>query len=304
MKKTTIVTHPKGAKKSSISSPHKTPHKTPIRKPSPGKHLSSDFKSKVHVSNTITDEEYLQIEARVKEFRQSHSPTVFSPYAGSEASEAHNDHEALEMEILAVMNRCRTKPQEFAELLKKMIPLFKGTIYNERAMTKEGAAVVEETIKYLKEHSPVGALSYSKGLTLAARDHVLDQGPTGDFGHNGTDGSDSIVRSARHGNFFKTMGENISYGPNTGLSIIIQLIVDDGVEGRGHRLNIMEDAYSTCGVGFGVHKLSHHMCVIDYAGKFINKGEQISLNQAGGLSPVFEGPLILPPQEETCIIRI
>ena len=46
------------------------------------------------------------------------------------------------------------------------------------------------------------------------------------------------------------------------MSIICQLIIDDGVSNRGHRTNIFKPAYKVCGIGVGPHKGFKHMCCI------------------------------------------
>jgi uncharacterized protein YkwD len=108
----------------------------------------------------------------------------------------------------------------------------------------------------------------SRGLTLAARDHVKDIGPANVVGHNGTDGSRPIDRIERHGSFRKICGENIHFGETDARNIVMQLIIDDGVPGRGHRTNIFNNKFKVCGVAIGPHKSYGSCCVIDYAGGF------------------------------------
>ena len=64
-------------------------------------------------------------------------------------------------------------------------------------------------------------------------------GPKGIVGHTGSDGSDPFTRMKRVGAFNMGGGENCSYGMQTGKDVVLQLLIDDGVESRGHRKNIM-----------------------------------------------------------------
>ena len=59
-------------------------------------------------------------------------------------------------------------------------------------------------------------------------------------------------------------GENISYGYDTAREVIIQLLVDDNIADRGHRVNLFRDGYVRAGVSCGPHAVFNHMCVIDY----------------------------------------
>jgi len=55
-------------------------------------------------------------------------------------------------------------------------------------------------------------------------------------------------RLAVYGNFVAAAGENIAYGPATsGKEIVLQLIIDDGVTGRGHRANIFKPEFKVLG---------------------------------------------------------
>lgn len=179
----------------------------------------------------------------------------------------------LEQEVLDELNLARQKPQEYAKIVEEHRKRFKdGNAFSLPGgmviTTQEGVKAVDEAIAFLKKAKPLAVLNPSFGLSLAARDHVADSGPTGHTGHNGTDGSDPAMRMKRYGDWETLMGENISYGHDNARIIVIQLIVDDGVPSRGHRANIFQPKYKTVGISCGAHKTFRHMCVMDFAGAF------------------------------------
>lgn len=181
----------------------------------------------------------------------------------------------LENEVLQEMNLARTAPQTYAKLLEDYRNTFEGKLVKRPGdvdlLTNEGTDAVDEAISALKSQSPVGALRPSKGMSLAAKDHVKDTGPKGMTGHNGADGSNLQTRLNRHGKWDVAIAENISYGMKTGRSVVIQLIVDDGVSSRGHRTNMFGEKYQRAGIACGPHKVYGIMCVQTFAGEYKEK---------------------------------
>ena len=139
--------------------------------------------------------------------------------------------------------------------------------------TNEGRSAVLEAAEFLESVEPVMELiGYSEALHLAARDHVLDQGPTGGIGHSGTDGSRPGQRMRRYGEpgdaTGSLTGEVINYGDETPRMTVIQLVIDDGVPDRGHRHNLFNPKFRAAGAAIGYHKEYGTMVVVDLADAF------------------------------------
>ena len=180
---------------------------------------------------------------------------------------------ALEQGIITEMNRARTNPNAYSAKLVQLKQYFDGEIIRRPGevgiITQEGVSAVNEAINFLRSASPVSELSPSRGMSLGARDHVSDQGPKGALGHTGSDGSQPWDRVSRYGEWQISVGENISYGPNTAERVVMQLIIDDGVADRGHRTNIFQSDFAVAGVACGDHAKYRIMCAITYAGGYV-----------------------------------
>jgi len=178
-----------------------------------------------------------------------------------------NDHDGLAREVLDEMNRLRTDPQAYVAVLQQYRSQFRGDLVIRPGrisiQTREGVAAVDEAIRFLRRQPPLPPLRGDVVLKAAARDHVADQGPPGLIGHSGSDGRDFASRVARRGGD-PYGAENISYGYDTAREVVIQLLVDDDVRDRGHRVNLFGPGYVRAGVGCGPHARFWSMCVIDY----------------------------------------
>lgn len=184
----------------------------------------------------------------------------------------------LEQSVLAEINVLRTAPASYTGFLEQLLPKFRNNrlvIDNIGYLTREGAAAVREAIVFLRRARPVPPLSWSPALARAAADHVADQARRGGIGHGGSDGSRPAARIRRYGTPAGKTGEGIAYGfcgPTTGRTVVLQLLIDDGVPSRSHRAQLFEPAFRLAGIACGMHPRYVNNCVIEYAAGFTARG--------------------------------
>ena len=195
---------------------------------------------------------------------EERSDTISQPLEAAYLSE-------FEIAVIEEMNRARVDPVGYARYVEEHRARHIGdgvfACSRGRTESKEGLAAVDEAIAFLKEEADaVSALAPSETLSRAARRHVADIGSHGLVGHEGSDGSTVKMRVEREGAWEGLLGENISFGLNDAREVVVQLIVDDGVPGRGHRTNIFNGSFRVAGVAMGSHLRYQHCCGIVYAG--------------------------------------
>ena len=185
----------------------------------------------------------------------------------------------FEKNVILELNKVRSNPKKYGELyIKPILENIDGDSYSEpgkeEMIITEGIVVIRELYYVLSNMKNLPLLYPKPDLSLAAKEHVMDQGATGITGHFGSDNSspsDRIKRQgSRTGNFFNT--ELILYGTNRADIIIMNILIDDNHPSRENRKNILDPDFDQIGVSVGVHKRYGTMCVINLAqGKKGNK---------------------------------
>jgi uncharacterized protein YkwD len=170
--------------------------------------------------------------------------------------------------IINEMNLARLNPAFYATLLEQRRRNYCGRDYllagNVRLRTHEGIRALDDAIRFLNRTKPQPPLALSPGLCLAAADHCREQAG-GATGHYGNHGSDPGNRISRYGVVSQSWAENIAHGRHTAREIVVALIMDDGVRGRGHRKNIFNPTYNVAGAANGSHARFGSVCSIDFA---------------------------------------
>ena len=142
----------------------------------------------------------------------------------------------------------------------------------------EGDLVFKEAIQFLKSLSPLPPLIWDQNLAQSALEHVSDIGPKGLLLYQSSDGTEPEDRIAKYGNYTEPLGENIDFGPNDAMGVIVSLTLDDGEEQRPHRENLFKDDFKKVGIACGPHETEFQMCVMDFAFDFRGVNEPVSVN--------------------------
>ena len=164
------------------------------------------------------------------------------------------------------LNRFRSDPAAYADLLRDYRPRFEGKrlISDDDSeidiMTREGVAAVDEAIRDLRHEKPLVELEWSDALARAAADHVAVQSRSGAVGHYTRGSGPGERMKARGGGPY--VNEVITYGHHTPAGVVDQLLIDDGVPDRGHRFSLLRTTHRYAGVACGNHPVHRTICVI------------------------------------------
>jgi uncharacterized protein YkwD len=180
--------------------------------------------------------------------------------------------ERIKREVIIESNRIRTNPKAYIPILEEYLDNFDGNLLrlpdkNEILETEEGPRAYKEAIEFLKNQKPINTIEfdeeaskvaqdYSKFLFSSKEDQIEDE-------------AQIEQRVEKYLEYDYSLSENIDFGGSTGIEVIVNLLVDDGVKNRIHRDNLFSDKYDYYGVGVFEHPDYDFCTVIDYFGDII-----------------------------------
>lgn len=188
-------------------------------------------------------------------------------------------------DIFKLLNDFRKTPKilsKHLEMLKKHLDKNTNVLSEPskiQVQMVEGEAVFNEAIDYLNSITLLKPLIWDENLSLSAMQHVLDIGPKGLLSYQSSDGTEPEERISQYGTYIDALGENIDFGPNDAMGVIVSLTLDDGEGDRPHRENLFKSDYQKVGIACGPHKTEYQMCVMDFAYDFLGNNEQVEHTQ-------------------------
>jgi hypothetical protein len=169
--------------------------------------------------------------------------------------------EARTAEDAYFLNEDEKKVIMYANLARADGSLFASTFLDEYIRIKKlkPDSYIRSLYDELEQVRDLPMLLPERDLYKVARDHASWSGKKGYEGHKGFK-----QRFAPLMKKYAEVGENIYYGPYTPLEIVIQLLIDEGIEDLGHRKNLLNPRFNSIGVAIKPHKRYEYNCVMGF----------------------------------------
>jgi LysM repeat protein len=156
-------------------------------------------------------------------------PQTSAPKQASTGDSNATAMNSEEMDMTTEINLVRSNPVAY-------IPYIEDYIKDlQRNGDNSAVQSAYELIAELRKTPRLSTLQPLQCLYIAARKHGNDQRKRGATDHQGSDGSWPWDRVLRECSDLKDGNENLVGGPANIRRAVILLLVDDGIEGRGHR---------------------------------------------------------------------
>ncbi|MFW5721077.1 MAG: CAP domain-containing protein [Bacteroidota bacterium] len=179
-----------------------------------------------------------------------------------------------EKNLILAMNLIRFDPPKYAQ--QYVFPRFEyyeGNLFHFPGKiptrTAEGVKAAEELYTELKNAESIPIFYPSKGMSKGSKDHALYMKRTGITSHEGQGGMSKRV--SKYGEWKGGLAENLQWGTSNAHEAIMSLMIDDGIPGRGHRVNAMNPAFTKVGVAVAPHPEYTVSYVINFANDYIEK---------------------------------
>ncbi|RLD46670.1 MAG: hypothetical protein DRI86_02555 [Bacteroidetes bacterium] len=118
---------------------------------------------------------------------------------------------------------------------------------------------VKSLFSDLKKTKKVILFNPDKRIYGLAEEHAVWSGKRGKTGHKKFQ---ERAKRSKHSRF----AENAQYGDFMAEDIVMDLLIDEGIQTVGHRKNILSPLYRFIGVSIQPHKVYKYNCVMDFGG--------------------------------------
>ena len=201
----------------------------------------------------------------------------------------------LPAKIIKKINDIRTNSIDAKELLNKRLDNFDGTVYlagNAKFQSLEGVEAVEDALEYFEELQPVKPLEVCPGLTKAAQEHALYLAETGECSHTGKDKSTLEDRLSVEGIWRGHISELLAFQYQEADDYVLHWIVNDGVESRGDRKQLVSSNFGKIGVALANHSTQGLIAVVVLAKDFVLRGKDGKLPEGIDNAPIYNDKMM------------
>jgi uncharacterized protein YkwD len=180
--------------------------------------------------------------------------------------------EALEEALVEEINRIRSNPAAYADVLSEFRTMYRDQIVaipgHMAVRTHEGVAAVDDAIAVAQATPPMTNLARSPGLTQSARAYAFQLGHETNLGRGNDDSITLHGRLDAYGRVNGMFAENVGAVYRDARLMLLELFVDDGIETRVHRYNMLGPMFRVVGVGCAPHAKYEVVCVMDFAERY------------------------------------
>lgn len=152
---------------------------------------------------------------------------------------------AAERAMIREINFARAYPQEYAQL----VALYLETSSNDGfGLTLSASEAGMELIEELKTLKPAGTLLPMECVFKAAKQHATYCEERGFLAHEGRNNSQPYERIPAACSQVTVGNENLVSGTDMSVRMaVMELLIDDGISGRGHRYNLLDPNWKYVG---------------------------------------------------------
>lgn len=159
--------------------------------------------------------------------------------------------------IIFYINLARLEPKHFAD------SIVQG--YVDAGHNWAGNDAVIDLLAELRADSTMPVLVPDSQLNRVSVSHAEDIGQHGITGHVSSDGKGLKERlQVVFGEHIYGAGENCDFGSQEPFMMLMELLIDTGTPGYGHRENILSPYFKWAGVSIRKHSTFGKCCVMDF----------------------------------------
>ena len=155
-----------------------------------------------------------------------------------------------EKEVIWILNMARKNPALFASTVIKKYP------DNSSEKNLRNVKEYKSLLTMMSRMSPLDILQPGSSNYFSAQCHAVSAGKKGYVGHQR---QSKECKEKKH-----YSGECCQYGYSNPLSIVMDLLIDQGVASLGHRYICLDKDYKTIGVSIQPHKQYGTNTVLDF----------------------------------------
>ena len=179
----------------------------------------------------------------------------------------------IKSEVISESNRIRTNPKAYIPILEEYLQNFDGNLLkfpgkNELLETEEGPRAYKEAIEFLKNQKPINIIEFDEEASKVAEEYAKFLSNSKE--EQIEDETQIEQRVEKYIDYDYAISESIDFGGSSGVEVIVNLLVDDGVKDRIHRENLFSNKFEYYGVAVFEHKEYDFCTVIDYFGDILS----------------------------------